>query len=85
MKASLLTISRVILRAQDERPKPPQQFTMRFGTTMDKMSVSRNSRILGNKLEKEKVYEGMRLPMTPTGGWVFKDRIKRATATRQRL
>ncbi|KAM9377664.1 dual specificity tyrosine-phosphorylation-regulated kinase 4 [Pholidichthys leucotaenia] len=49
----------------DERPKPTQQFAMRFGTTMDKVPVPRSSRIFGNKLEKEKAYEGQKLPMSP--------------------
>ncbi|GAA6233840.1 dual specificity tyrosine-phosphorylation-regulated kinase 4 isoform X4 [Lates japonicus] len=49
----------------DERPKPTQQFTMRFGAAMDKVSVTRNSKIFSNKLEKEKAYEGQRLPMSP--------------------
>ena len=40
---------------------------MRFGTAMDKVSVTRNSKILGNKMEKEKSYEGQRLPMSPLG------------------
>lgn len=53
---------------QDERPKPvQQQFSMRFGTAMDRVSVSRSSKIFSNKLEKEKSYEGQRLPMSPTG------------------
>ncbi|XP_026168234.1 dual specificity tyrosine-phosphorylation-regulated kinase 4 isoform X2 [Mastacembelus armatus] len=50
----------------DDRSKPTQQFTMRFGATMDKVSVSRNSKIISNKVEKEKTYEGQRLPMSPT-------------------
>ncbi|KAG7229843.1 hypothetical protein INR49_012492 [Caranx melampygus] len=49
----------------DDRPKPAPQFTMRFGAAMDKVSVSRNSKIFSNKLEKEKAYEGQRLPMSP--------------------
>lgn len=52
---------------QDERPKPTQQFAMRFGAAMDKVSVSRNSKIFSNKVEKEKSYEGQRLPMSPVG------------------
>lgn len=52
---------------QDERSKPTQQFGMRIGTAVDKVSVSRNSKIFSNKLEKEKAYEGQRLPMSPTG------------------
>ncbi|XP_047453505.1 dual specificity tyrosine-phosphorylation-regulated kinase 4 isoform X2 [Mugil cephalus] len=48
----------------DERPKPTQPFTMRFGATMDKVSTSRN-KIFSNKVEKEKVFEGQRLPMSP--------------------
>ncbi|CAN9498718.1 unnamed protein product [Ophioblennius macclurei] len=50
----------------DERSKATQQFTMRFGAAMDKVSVSRGSKIFsGNKQEKEKAYEGQRLPMSP--------------------
>ncbi|KAJ0069584.1 hypothetical protein NL108_010409, partial [Boleophthalmus pectinirostris] len=49
----------------EERPKPAQQFAMRFGATLDKVPVSRNNKIFSNKLEKEKAYEGLRLPMTP--------------------
>ncbi|XP_061826169.1 dual specificity tyrosine-phosphorylation-regulated kinase 4 isoform X1 [Nerophis lumbriciformis] len=45
------------------RPKPTQQFTMRFGAAMDKMS--RNS-IFSNKSDKEKSHEGHRLPLSPT-------------------
>lgn len=52
---------------QDERPKPIQQFSMRFGTAMDRVSLSRSSKIFSNKLEREKSYEGQRLPMSPTG------------------
>lgn len=59
----------------DERPKPAQQFAMRFGATLDKVSVSRN-KIFNNKLEKEKAYEGLRLPMTPTEALKnFQDRL----------
>ncbi|XP_017274339.1 dual specificity tyrosine-phosphorylation-regulated kinase 4 isoform X3 [Kryptolebias marmoratus] len=49
-----------------ERPKQTQQFNMRFGTAMDKAPVSRNSKNFSNKVEKEKAYEGQRLPMSPT-------------------
>ncbi|XP_034444293.1 dual specificity tyrosine-phosphorylation-regulated kinase 4 isoform X1 [Hippoglossus hippoglossus] len=49
----------------DERPKPAQQFSMRFGGGTDKVSVARNSKIFSNKLEKEKAFEGQRLPMSP--------------------
>ncbi|KAM4553884.1 dual specificity tyrosine-phosphorylation-regulated kinase 4 isoform 2-T2 [Fundulus diaphanus] len=49
-----------------ERSKPTQQFSMRGGAATDKVSASRNSKVFGNKLEKEKVYEGQRLPMSPT-------------------
>jgi len=52
---------------QDERPKPSQQFSMRIGAAMDKGSVSRNSKMFSNKLEKEKAYEGQKLPMSPIG------------------
>lgn len=52
---------------QDERPKPSQQFAMRFGTAMDKMSVSRNSISFSKKTEKDKSYEGLRLPLSPLG------------------
>lgn len=59
----------------DERPKPAQQFAMRFGATLDKVSVSRN-KMFSNKLEKEKAYEGLRLPMTPTEALKnFQDRL----------
>ncbi|KAG7522026.1 dual specificity tyrosine-phosphorylation-regulated kinase 4 isoform X1 [Solea senegalensis] len=37
----------------DERPKPTQPFTTRFGTPMDKVPFSRNSKIVGNKVEKD--------------------------------
>lgn len=57
-----------LLDVQDERPKPvQQQFSMRFGTAMDRVSISRSAKIFSNKLEKEKSYEGQRLPMSPTG------------------
>ncbi|XP_025765063.1 dual specificity tyrosine-phosphorylation-regulated kinase 4 isoform X3 [Oreochromis niloticus] len=60
----------------DERPKPTQQFTTRFGTTADRVSVSRNSRIFINKLEKEKAYEGQKLPMSPLEALKnFQDRL----------
>ncbi|XP_077371665.1 dual specificity tyrosine-phosphorylation-regulated kinase 4-like isoform X4 [Festucalex cinctus] len=49
-----------------ERPKPTQQFTMRFGAAMDKISVSRNNKLFSNRLNKEKAPEGRRLPMSPT-------------------
>lgn len=56
------------LLIQDERPKPvQQQFSMRFGTAMDRVSISRSSKIFSSKAEKEKSYEGQRLPMSPTG------------------
>ncbi|XP_074533694.1 dual specificity tyrosine-phosphorylation-regulated kinase 4 isoform X2 [Halichoeres trimaculatus] len=59
----------------DERPKPTQQFTMRFGSTLDKVSVSRNSKLI-SKLEKEKSYEGQRLPMSPIEALKnFQDRL----------
>uniref|UniRef100_A0A1A7XKM4 dual-specificity kinase n=2 Tax=Iconisemion striatum TaxID=60296 RepID=A0A1A7XKM4_9TELE len=59
-----------------ERLKPTQQIAMRFGTAMDKMPVSRNSKIFSNKLEKEKAYEGQRLPMSPTEALHnFKERL----------
>ncbi|XP_053742478.1 dual specificity tyrosine-phosphorylation-regulated kinase 4 [Synchiropus splendidus] len=47
----------------EERQK---QFTMRFGATIDKVPVSRSNKIISNKQEKEKAYEGLRLPMAPT-------------------
>lgn len=52
---------------QDERLKPSQQFTMRFGTAMDKLSGSRNSISFSKKTEKDKSYEGLRLPLSPLG------------------
>ncbi|XP_075998162.1 dual specificity tyrosine-phosphorylation-regulated kinase 4 [Genypterus blacodes] len=50
----------------DERLKPTQQFPIRFGTAVDKVSIARNNKIFSNKLEKERSYEGVRLPMAPT-------------------
>uniref|UniRef100_A0A1A8DUA9 dual-specificity kinase n=1 Tax=Nothobranchius kadleci TaxID=1051664 RepID=A0A1A8DUA9_NOTKA len=59
-----------------ERLKATQQLAMRFGTAMDKMPVSRNSKMFSNKLEKEKSYEGQRLPMSPTEALNnFKERL----------
>lgn len=52
---------------QDERPKPSQQFAMCFGTAMDKVSTSRNSKSFSKKKEKDKSYEGQRLPLSPLG------------------
>ncbi|KAM4618667.1 dual specificity tyrosine-phosphorylation-regulated kinase 4 [Polymixia lowei] len=49
----------------DDRAKPPQQFTMRFGAAMENLSGSLTTKSLSNKLEKEKAYEGQRLPMSP--------------------
>ncbi|XP_013889805.1 dual specificity tyrosine-phosphorylation-regulated kinase 4 [Austrofundulus limnaeus] len=49
-----------------ERPKQTQPFNMRFGTAMDKVPVSRNSKNFSTKVETEKAYEGQRLPMSPT-------------------
>ncbi|XP_075875308.1 dual specificity tyrosine-phosphorylation-regulated kinase 4 isoform X2 [Nelusetta ayraudi] len=64
-------------QSQDERPKPvQQQFSMRFGTAMDRVSISRSAKIFSNKLEKEKSYEGQRLPMSPTEALKhFQDRL----------
>ncbi|XP_054865051.1 dual specificity tyrosine-phosphorylation-regulated kinase 4 isoform X1 [Amphiprion ocellaris] len=60
----------------DERPKPTPQFAMRFGAAMDRVSVSRNSKIFSNKLEKERAYEGQRLPMSPIEALKnFQDRL----------
>uniref|UniRef100_A0A1A8QN79 dual-specificity kinase n=1 Tax=Nothobranchius rachovii TaxID=451742 RepID=A0A1A8QN79_9TELE len=59
-----------------ERLKATQHLAMRFGTAMDKMPVSRNSKMFSNKLEKEKSYEGQRLPMSPTEALNnFKERL----------
>lgn len=52
---------------QDEKPKPSQQFAMRFGTAMDKVSFSRNSKVFTKKTEKDKSYEGQRLPLSSLG------------------
>lgn len=52
---------------QDEKPKPSQQFAMRFGTAVDKVSFSRNSKFFSKKTEKDKSYEGQRLPLSPLG------------------
>ncbi|XP_037308142.2 dual specificity tyrosine-phosphorylation-regulated kinase 4 isoform X2 [Pungitius pungitius] len=60
----------------DERSKPTQPFSKRIGTAVDKVSVSRNSKIFSNKLEKEKAYEGQKLPMSPTEALKnFKERM----------
>ncbi|XP_054884525.1 dual specificity tyrosine-phosphorylation-regulated kinase 4 isoform X2 [Poeciliopsis prolifica] len=48
-----------------ERSKSTQQFTMRYGAATDKAAMSRNGKALGNKVEKERAYEGQRLPMSP--------------------
>lgn len=56
---------------QVERSKQTHQFNMRFGTAMDKVPVSRNSNNFSNKQEKEKAYEGQRLPMSPAGMLVW--------------
>uniref|UniRef100_A0A1A8MWY9 dual-specificity kinase n=1 Tax=Nothobranchius pienaari TaxID=704102 RepID=A0A1A8MWY9_9TELE len=59
-----------------ERLKATQHLAMRFGTAMDKMPVSRNSKMFSNKLEKEKSSEGQRLPMSPTEALNnFKERL----------
>ncbi|CAF98878.1 unnamed protein product [Tetraodon nigroviridis] len=57
----------MVVCLQDEKPKPSQQFAMRFGTAMDKVSFSRNSKIFSKKTEKERSYEGQRLPLSPLG------------------
>lgn len=57
----------LVVCLQDEKPKPSQQFAMRFGTAMDKVSFSRNSKIFSKKTEKDKSYEGQRLPLSPLG------------------
>ncbi|XP_054633425.1 dual specificity tyrosine-phosphorylation-regulated kinase 4 isoform X1 [Dunckerocampus dactyliophorus] len=57
-----------------ERQKPTQQFTMRFGAAMDKMS--RSSKIFSNKPDKEMAHEGHRLPLSPTDALNnFQDRL----------
>ncbi|XP_051917665.1 dual specificity tyrosine-phosphorylation-regulated kinase 4 isoform X1 [Hippocampus zosterae] len=59
-----------------ERPKPTQQFTMRFGAAMDKISGSRNNKLFSNRLNKEKAPENRRLPMSPTDSVNnFQDRL----------
>ncbi|KAM9815125.1 dual specificity tyrosine-phosphorylation-regulated kinase 4 isoform X1 [Syngnathus typhle] len=59
-----------------ERPNPTQQFTMRFGAAMDKISASRNNKLFSNRLNKEKAPEGRRLPMSPTDSVnTFQDRL----------
>ncbi|XP_077425334.1 dual specificity tyrosine-phosphorylation-regulated kinase 4 isoform X2 [Vanacampus margaritifer] len=59
-----------------ERAKPTQQFAMRFGAAMDKISVSRNNKLFSNRLNKEKAPEGRRLPMSPTDSTNnFQDRL----------
>ncbi|KAJ8002753.1 hypothetical protein DPEC_G00162220, partial [Dallia pectoralis] len=50
---------------QDERPKPSSQFRTRFGSSVENLSDPIITGPLINKLE-EKLYEGQRLPMSPT-------------------
>ncbi|XP_055795690.1 dual specificity tyrosine-phosphorylation-regulated kinase 4 isoform X2 [Salvelinus fontinalis] len=51
---------------QDERSKPSSQFPMRFGSSVENLSDSITTKSLSNKLEEKKLYEGQRLPMSPT-------------------
>ncbi|KAF3854512.1 hypothetical protein F7725_022567 [Dissostichus mawsoni] len=59
----------------DERQKPTQQFSMRFGAAMEKMSVSRNSKIFSNKLEKRRHSRDKGYPCPPWALKNFKDRM----------
>ncbi|XP_061533139.1 dual specificity tyrosine-phosphorylation-regulated kinase 4 isoform X1 [Phycodurus eques] len=59
-----------------ESQKPTQQFTVRFGAAMAKISVSRNTKLFSNRLNKEKAPEGRRLPMSPSDSiYNFQDRL----------
>ncbi|CAB1313594.1 unnamed protein product [Coregonus sp. 'balchen'] len=51
---------------QDERPKPSSQFPTRFGSSVENLYDSITTKGLSNKLEEKKLYEGQRLPMSPT-------------------
>lgn len=57
----------MVVCVQDEKPKPSQQFAMRFGTAMDKVSFPRNGKIFSKKTEKDRSYEGQRLPLSSLG------------------
>ncbi|KAJ8391068.1 hypothetical protein AAFF_G00096890 [Aldrovandia affinis] len=50
---------------QEERPRV-SQFPTRFSTSVENLSESITTKSLSNKLEKERSYEGLRLPMSPT-------------------
>ncbi|XP_064198967.1 dual specificity tyrosine-phosphorylation-regulated kinase 4 isoform X1 [Anguilla rostrata] len=50
---------------QEERPRV-SQFHTRFSTSTENLSESNSTKSLSNKLEKEKSFEGLRLPMSPT-------------------
>ncbi|XP_045061106.1 dual specificity tyrosine-phosphorylation-regulated kinase 4 isoform X3 [Coregonus clupeaformis] len=51
---------------QDERPKPSSQFSTWFGSSVENLADSITTKGLSNKLEETKLYEGLRLPMSPT-------------------
>ncbi|KAG7455975.1 hypothetical protein MATL_G00246830 [Megalops atlanticus] len=50
---------------QEERPRV-SQFPTRFSTSVENLSESITMKGLSNKLEKERSFEGLRLPMSPT-------------------
>ncbi|KAJ8261895.1 hypothetical protein GJAV_G00159680 [Gymnothorax javanicus] len=50
---------------QEERPRV-SQFPTRFSTSTENLSESNSSRSLSSKLERERSFEGLRLPMSPT-------------------
>ncbi|XP_061109089.1 dual specificity tyrosine-phosphorylation-regulated kinase 4 isoform X1 [Conger conger] len=50
---------------QEERPRVVQ-FPTRISTSTENLSESNSTKSLSNKLEKEKSFEGLRLPMSPT-------------------
>ncbi|KAI1888390.1 hypothetical protein AGOR_G00184650 [Albula goreensis] len=60
---------------QEERPRV-SQFPTRFSTSVENLSESITTKSISNKLEKEKSYEGLRLPMSPTEALQnFQDRL----------
>ncbi|XP_010881813.3 dual specificity tyrosine-phosphorylation-regulated kinase 4 isoform X1 [Esox lucius] len=60
---------------QGERPKLSSQFPTRFGSTVENLSDPMVTKGLSHKLE-EKLYEGQRLPMSPTEALKhFQDRL----------
>lgn len=75
----------MVVCLQDEKPKASQQFAMRFGTAMDKVSFSRNGKIFSKKTEKDKSYEGQRLPLSPLGMVPWVRRPFNSTGEREKM